>query len=193
MRRYSDIIGNALAHGWGQGGVVFGADEFAAPAGTGCSSAVPYGGQVDPALFQTLLAAQHAVSVGPECGPSAFDQWLPVQQYTIPANTTVTLTATPQALFTPKRLLIPSTIASSLNVRSFTIATRNQFASQGPVPAMAFIETMTYGLMACDTCLPNQPIQIDIENTTDSDVPFVGTILGRMVYPNAPKIHNRMY
>lgn len=217
MNRYSALIGAALGlYGYPGNQVVFG-NEFpgapqggplvmqggggglgfdpalAAQGGYGPGYGPGYGcnpfGQAayDPGL--QALMAKNSIVVGDGCGPAAVDFPLPIGSgQVIAGGTSLTVNATPQMLFTPTALLIPSTIASSLIINDITIGTASQFAAIGPVPAMAFIETATYRGLVWDTCLPNQPIQLQFENITDGDVTLYAMFMGKGARGFGPRI-----
>jgi len=197
MNKYQALIGAAGLGFWGGGpAVAFGGDvaygspspgmPLAYPAGgpgfdmalggyAGCN---PYGvAGLDPAM--QALISKNSVVMGPDCGPRAKNLPLPLGTgQVIAANTSLTINATPQCFYTPTSLCIPSTIASSLYINDIIIGTNSMFAAVGPIPAMAFIETATYRGLTWDTCLPNQPIQIQFENVTDGDVTLVANFFG---------------
>lgn len=185
MNKYSALIGAAMGF-YNYPQVAFGGDV---PGGADLAACNPYGlAAYDPAL--QALMAKNSVVVGSDCGPRAKDMPLPIGTgQTIDANSTLTINATPQCLFTPTALLIPSTIASSLIINDITIGTNSQFAAIGPIPAMGFIETATYRGLVWDTCLPNQPIQIQLQNITDGEVTFYGMFMGKAIPGGWPQIY----
>lgn len=200
MNKYQALIGAAAGMGFygGYPQVAFGADvAYGDPSGAAALAAYgggamagcnPYGvAAVDPAL--QALIAKNSVVVGPECGPRAKNLPLPIGTgQVISANTSLTINATPQCFYTPTALMIPSTIASSLIINDIIIGTNSMFAAVGPIPAMGFIETATYRGLTWDTCLPNQPIQIQFENVTDGDITLYANFMGVAIPGGWPQI-----
>lgn len=203
MNRYSALIGAAMGF-YNYPQVAFGGDVNLNPS-AGAPLAYPggggYGGDMagcnpfglsnfDPAM--QALMSKNSVVVGGDCGPRAKTMPLPIGVgQVIEANSSLTVNAVPQALFTPTALLIPSTIASSLVITDITIGTNSQFAAIGPIPAMGFIETATYRGLVWDTCLPNQPIQISFQNITDGDVTLYGSFMGVAIPGGWPAIYGQ--
>ena len=164
----------ALQGGWGGG---FG-PGFAGPGfgpGFGCGP----GGMPDPNAVATLVAAREAFGFAPSCPTKAAREILGFGHECIGPCETVSLSAEPQVIFKPYRLVIPSSVAFNFQIHEIKFGKWNLFANGGSVPAAAFIETAEDTDFNGDTVMPSGKITITVQNITNSKVPFTAAMWGK--------------
>ena len=98
----------------------------------------------------------------------------------IAATTTTTLTARPQKLFKPQRIVCPSFIAENFLLLSFKIGTQEQAvdASGNGVNLQVFSEVSQNTMVEFDTACLGSEISIQVRNFTASAQIFSLTLIG---------------
>jgi len=194
MENY-DIIGNWPGFYGGGMGLAVGADASMDPtAGAGlwpgfgpgmCGPAAA----LDPNLVAALAAGRWSAGLTWDCPNQGVDEFLGFEcDVTVCAGDTVDIQATPQILFKPQRLIIPSTIAGQFVVRDLKVGNRPCFAGSGSIAGLAFAENSTYTKFNAETAHINQPITLTVTNISNADTPFYGTLIGKGVQPGNPRI-----
>lgn len=100
---------------------------------------------------------------------------------TIAAAATATVSAQPQVLFRPERLVIDGTVAASFLVNSFTIGKNSQFASTGSVPASMFSPTAVGVTLKLDTAQISALVSLSVTNTSGGALRFTAGLIGEAV------------
>jgi hypothetical protein len=99
---------------------------------------------------------------------------------TITAGSTSTIPTTPQNLFRPERLVIPSDIAFDIGVADVKVGNQSQFVETSEVPGTLFSEVAINTGVTFDTAEIGNQISVALRNKSLSDVEFsagfVGTI-----------------
>ena len=99
----------------------------------------------------------------------------------IAAGATQNIPASPQNMFRPVRLVIPSDKAFDLNVTDVVVGTSQQFAQSASVPASVFSEVAINTKVTFDTAQIGNQISIGINNTSGGSITFGGAIIGDVV------------
>jgi hypothetical protein len=147
------------------------------------------GAGIDPNLVASLVAARQSNLLYWDCPNQGVDEFLGFEcNVKICPGDTVDVTATPQIIFKPFRLIIPSTIAGQLVVRQLLVGNRPCFAGSGCIPGLAFAENSTYSRFNSETAWVNQPITGTFTNTSDAEVCFQATLVGKGMQPGNPRI-----
>jgi hypothetical protein len=92
------------------------------------------------------------------------------------------VTARPQVLFRPKRLLVPAAIASFFSIDDIKIGNRSQFVAAGPVPAEAFAPSAFGAALRMDTCQVSMEIILQVSNLSLAATDFRAAMFGDAVY-----------
>ncbi len=100
---------------------------------------------------------------------------------TVAAGATVPVTAQPQVLFRPERLVIDGTVAASFLINTFTIGKNSQFASTGAVPASMFSPTAVGVTLKLDTAQISAIVALSITNTSGGALRFTAGLIGEAV------------
>lgn len=100
---------------------------------------------------------------------------------TVAAAATVPVTAQPQVLFRPERLVIDGTVAASFLINTFTIGKNSQFASTGAVPASMFSPTAVGVTLKLDTAQISAIVALSITNTSGGALRFTAGLIGEAV------------
>jgi hypothetical protein len=99
---------------------------------------------------------------------------------TITAGSTSTIPTTPQNLFRPERLVIPSDIAFDIGVADVKVGNQSQFVETSEVPGTLFSEVAINTGVTFDTAEIGNQISVALRNKSLADVEFsagfVGTI-----------------
>lgn len=99
---------------------------------------------------------------------------------TITAGNTQTIPTTPQNLFRPERLVIPSDIAFDIGVADVKVGNQSQFVETSEVPGTLFSEVAINTGVTFDTAEIGNQISVALRNKSLADVEFsagfVGTI-----------------
>jgi hypothetical protein len=100
----------------------------------------------------------------------------------IPAGETIEITARPQVLFRPHRLIVGSSIAANFMIEDVKIGRASQFAGSGAQTAEAFKDTAGAGArLNWDTCNPGVDITMTVRNFTGAASDFRATLFGDVV------------
>jgi hypothetical protein len=154
----------------------------------GCGWGWPPGG-VDPVSLGTLIAARQSNMLYWDQPNQGVDEFLGFEcDVKICAGDTVDIQATPQIIFKPMRLIIPSTIGGQLVVRQLLVGNRPCFAGSGCIPGLAFAENSTYVKFNAETAWINQPITLTLTNISEADLCFTGCLVGPGAQPGNPRI-----
>lgn len=100
---------------------------------------------------------------------------------TVAAAATVPVTAQPQVLFRPERLVIDGTVAASFLINTFTIGKNSQFASTGAVPASMFSPTAVGVTLKLDTAQISAIVALSVTNTSGGALRFTAGLIGEAV------------
>lgn len=100
---------------------------------------------------------------------------------TVAAGATTPVTAQPQVLFRPERLVIDSTVAASFLINTFTIGKNSQFASTGAVPASMFSPTAVGVTLKLDTAQISAIVALSVTNTSGGALRFTAGLIGEAV------------
>jgi hypothetical protein len=99
----------------------------------------------------------------------------------IQGGETVDIIARPQEVFKPRRLIIPSSIASNFMIEDVKVGRTSQFVSSGRQPAVAFTELATADNFNLKTCKPGMDIVLKVTNISQDEIDFDSTIIGDVV------------
>ena len=112
----------------------------------------------------------------PRTGPRR--QHLGITETSIPVAGSVSITLTPNSMFLPQELRIPSDIiVAGLSIANITVGGRTQLAG-GAVPARIFSEVSQDAYFDCDPVSPSQGIVVTVANTSGAIVVFRGAFIG---------------
>lgn len=100
---------------------------------------------------------------------------------TIAAAASSTVTAQPQTLFRPKRLVIPSSIAGSFTIQDIKVGNTSQLVASGSLPAALYSELAVGTLQRFDTASPGIIISLAVTNTSAGALAFVAAMIGDSV------------
>lgn len=94
---------------------------------------------------------------------------------------TATATATPQELFTPRRLVVPDSIASDFLCNPIFIGTKLMSAANVAMPAEAFRGNVIGSVLKCATAQPNTSITMLVTNNGNVARQFLSVLYGVVV------------
>jgi hypothetical protein len=97
---------------------------------------------------------------------------------TITAGDQVTIPTTPQNLFRPERLVIPSDIAFDVGVTDVKVGNQSQFVETSEVPGSLFSEVAINTGVTFDTAEIGNQISIALRNKSLADVEFTAGFVG---------------
>ena len=97
---------------------------------------------------------------------------------TITSGDTETIPTTPQNLFRPERLVIPSDIAFDIGVTDVKVGNQSQFVETSEVPGSLFSEVAINTGVTFDTAEIGNQISVQIRNKSLSDVEFTAGFVG---------------
>lgn len=97
---------------------------------------------------------------------------------TITTGDTETIPTTPQNLFRPERLVIPSDIAFDVGVTDVKVGNQSQFVETSEVPGSLFSEVAINTGVTFDTAEIGNQISVQIRNKSLSDIEFVAGFVG---------------
>lgn len=100
---------------------------------------------------------------------------------TVAAGATINITAQPQVVFRPERLVISSAIATSFLLNDFKVGKNSQFASSGAVPADAFAPTAFGVMLKCDTAQISNTLTMNVTNISAGALRFLASVFGEAV------------
>lgn len=92
----------------------------------------------------------------------------------IDAGASETITITPQVKFKPKRLLVPSSIASSFRLDDLSTGLRNLLMSTNPVPLESYTETSVNQGWRLPTIQVGQSLVMRVTNTSGATATLKG-------------------
>ena len=99
----------------------------------------------------------------------------------VAAGATVTVTGSPQTLFRPERLIVPSSIAPFFEISDIVIGNVTQSAAAGRVSATTYSEVAVGVGLLFDTAQPGVDIQILVTNTGAEALTFRCVMIGAAV------------
>lgn len=97
---------------------------------------------------------------------------------TITSGDTETIPTTPQNLFRPERLVIPSDIAFDIGVTDVKVGNQSQFVETSEVPGSLFSEVAINTGVTFDTAEIGNQISVQVRNKSLSDVEFTAGFVG---------------
>src|SRR5262245_45441943 len=97
---------------------------------------------------------------------------------TISSGDTETIPTTPQNLFRPERLVIPSDIAFDVGVTDVKVGNQSQFVETSEVPGSLFSEVAINTAVTFDTAEIGNQISVQVRNKSLSDVEFTAGFVG---------------
>ena len=97
---------------------------------------------------------------------------------TITSGDTATIPTTPQNLFRPERLVIPSDIAFDIGVMDVKVGNQSQFVETSEVPGSLFSEVAINTGVTFDTAEIGNQISVALRNKSLSDVEFTAGFVG---------------
>jgi len=86
--------------------------------------------------------------------------------------------ASPQNLFRPQRLVIPSDIAFSFGLQDIKVGSQSQLVQSVEIPAAMFSEVAVGTQMMFDTAQVGNQVSVDVINNSGASVNFTGALLG---------------
>lgn len=96
----------------------------------------------------------------------------------ITSGDTETIPTTPQNLFRPERLVIPSDIAFDIGVTDVKVGNQSQFVETSEVPASLFSEVAINTGVTFDTAEIGNQISVQVRNKSLADVEFTAGFVG---------------
>lgn len=99
----------------------------------------------------------------------------------VAAGTLFTATQTPQVVFRPERLIIPSDIGGLFLVANILIGKNPALAAAGAVPARTFSELGVGVRLQCDTVQPGMSIALQVQNISLAPARFTASFIGSAV------------
>jgi hypothetical protein len=100
---------------------------------------------------------------------------------TVAAGGQGTLSNTPQRLFKPTRLIIPSDVAGLFSVTAIQIGVKNQLVANGSLPARLFSETSFDSGFEGDTAQVSQTVTVTVTNNSLGASPISAGMRGLTV------------
>lgn len=97
---------------------------------------------------------------------------------TITSGDTATIPTTPQNLFRPERLVIPSDIAFDIGVTDVKVGNQSQFVETSEVPGSLFSEVAINTGVTFDTAEIGNQISVALRNKSLADVEFTAGFVG---------------
>jgi hypothetical protein len=97
---------------------------------------------------------------------------------TITAGNNATIPTTPQNLFRPERLMVPSDIAFDIGVTDVKVGNQSQFVETSEVPATMFSEVAVNTGVTFDTAEIGNQISVALRNKSLADVEFTAGFVG---------------
>lgn len=96
----------------------------------------------------------------------------------ISAGDTETIPTTPQNLFRPERLVVPSDIAFDVGITDVKVGNQSQFVETSEVPGTLFSEVAINTGVTFDTAEIGNQISLSVRNKSLSDVEFTAGFVG---------------
>jgi hypothetical protein len=119
---------------------------------------------------------------GPMRSPDSRELLIGFVSLAVPGGSSVVVSARPQVLFRPTRLVIPSALAPSFSLDDIKIGNRSQLIAAGPVPGEAFSSTAVNTPLRMDTCQVSMEIILQCANITAGAIDFRAAMFGDAVY-----------
>jgi hypothetical protein len=100
----------------------------------------------------------------------------------VPANSTQTITATPQVIFRSERLAVPNSIVLNFQLVDIKVGKDSQLAAPGNLPTEVFSNISIGVRMQLDTAEPGITLTLIAQNTDASNAhPFSSVLYGTVV------------
>lgn len=99
----------------------------------------------------------------------------------IAAGANANVTAQPQDTFSPRKVIVPATVAPNFEIQDLRIGNISQFSSIDPVPAEAFIPDSVATDVRFDTAQISQQINFNVNNISAAASTFRAAINGFVV------------
>ncbi len=96
----------------------------------------------------------------------------------VAAGGAATVTEQPQDVFSPRRAVIPATVAPSFTVSDIKVGNISQLSSSGAIPGEMFLPDTTFSDLKFDTAQVSQQIVWTVNNITLGAVRFRAGMLG---------------
>src|SRR5262249_43321737 len=100
---------------------------------------------------------------------------LPLGSQSVAAAATVTISARPQVLFKPKRLLV---VGAGLLINDIKVGNSSQLVQAGSIPNEAFFNVAVDAYVDFDTVQPATDFIVVVNNPTGAAVTFAGVVIG---------------
>lgn len=100
---------------------------------------------------------------------------------TVAATAASTLSATPQVVFKPQRLIIPAAIADNFVITDLKVGKNSQLAATGNIPAATFVAGAFDVKLNLDTCQIAMGISLSVTNISGAAVRFLACMIGPAV------------
>lgn len=97
---------------------------------------------------------------------------------TVAAGATVVITAQPQTMFRPKRLVIPSSVAPSFSIQDIKIGNQSQLVASGAIPGALYSELAVGASQRYDTANPGILISLTVTNNSAGPLLFNAAMVG---------------
>ena len=97
---------------------------------------------------------------------------------TVAAATTIAITAQPQVLFRPRRLVLSDAAANAFVINDVRVGKDSQFVSAGAVPGSAFRPDAVAIDLQLDTCQIAASIVLNVTNISAAPARFMATMMG---------------
>lgn len=100
---------------------------------------------------------------------------------TVAAAGTQNVTAQPQVVFRPERLVVSGAIAASFLINDFKVGKNSQLAASGAVPADAFGPNAFGVRLKCDTAQISNTLTLNVTNISGGALRFTAALFGEAV------------
>lgn len=113
--------------------------------------------------------------------PRSWEYILGFDSTVIPGLRSASITKSPQVIFRPERVVIPSTVGIDFQVIDIRVGKNSQFTSRDTIPAVVFAET-TFGVrLKMDICQVSMDVTISVRNTNAAARNFIAIVIGTAV------------
>lgn len=103
-------------------------------------------------------------------------------QLAVPASGSATVTARPQILFRPQRLVVPASLSANFVLTDVRVGKDSQLVQATELPAEIFNQTAVGVMMTLDTAQPAMDVALSIRNTDGAAAhDFRATMFGSAV------------
>lgn len=131
---------------------------------------------------QALARAAGATTVRAERPSEARQLFLGFESLAIAAAASADVTARPQILFRPTRLVVPAAVAPNFTIDDIKVGNKSQSVAAGSVPAEAFAQTAFNTPLKLDTCQISMDLILEVTNISAANADFRATMFGDAVY-----------